>query len=993
MDEHSVESLAEVFRCFICMEKLKDAHLCPHCSKLCCYTCIRRWLTEQRSQCPHCRASLHMHELVNCRWVEEVTQQLDTLQLVGAVKGDASEKEVCKTHKEKLSVYCWNCKQCICHQCALWGGTHSEHVFKPLDEIYEQHVTQIKEEFVRLRRRLAELISLVQEVEKSVESVRVAKDERVHEIRHAVEHMISRLDAQLKSKLLTLMAQKNSLSQETEQLETVLKNVEQQLNSSNKSELIVLSNEILQNMAEIQSKPMTSFVTAAVPADFPSEIVPAYDGSTFVMHNFSVLQQRADPVYSPALHVCGLTWRLKVYPDGNGVVRGNYLSVFLELSAGLPETSKYEYRVEMIHQGSRDPSKTVVREFASDFDVGECWGYNRFFRLDLLASEGYLNTERDTLILGFQVRSPTFFQKCRDQMWCINQLQTAQAQYITQINDLKERLAIELSRNQAALAAKADTDLQIPIQEQPITSNTIAPTSINVCPLMSNVAASPLLSPTFSISSPIQPISTFTSISSNEYLISPIRNTSEIPKNENSIDENINKSLEKSIDSEETVINNDSQASGTRMKVKCPKESNAHEHDCTLIEQAYHRHNRMVCNHTNAHKCRYKDAVHLDSYDASCEADSSSSDNEMVSECNSEEAAMGHSSCNNNASAHVEDNSNDENDLDEETVSDDIEFQFTNKIGPRRQRLHSWNSLSNPNGAQKGLDSSIERNNLFEIPSDDDESVLLRLLELQHQNPYRNWASNSPGDGQKHIEKQKHGHSCRHSLLLSSLLANQCVNGAQLDHQSLSASASPSAEYPTLSKIMSSRKKWDSGNSNCFRLSEIEKPKNDSGCSSNYSDTLTSTYLLDQFSLQPSTSTFTKTFTTAPSTTTEKNEDVASKQHQRLKKSDASASGDCNRSSNANDTSKSCNLWMPQSHKPLPGPKPSWAVLQGAAKREHPVTSAHSEKMSLLIQSNLLHSDCEANDDSSATTSSSSSSNDSVCENIDVKKPSSKKDG
>ncbi|KAI0210216.1 hypothetical protein LSAT2_005054 [Lamellibrachia satsuma] len=37
------------------MEKLKDARLCPHCSKLCCFMCIRRWLTEQRSQCPHCR--------------------------------------------------------------------------------------------------------------------------------------------------------------------------------------------------------------------------------------------------------------------------------------------------------------------------------------------------------------------------------------------------------------------------------------------------------------------------------------------------------------------------------------------------------------------------------------------------------------------------------------------------------------------------------------------------------------------------------------------------------------------------------------------------------------------------------------------------------------------------------------------------------------------------------------------------------------------------
>ena len=27
---HTVESLAEVFRCFICMEKLRNAHLCPH---------------------------------------------------------------------------------------------------------------------------------------------------------------------------------------------------------------------------------------------------------------------------------------------------------------------------------------------------------------------------------------------------------------------------------------------------------------------------------------------------------------------------------------------------------------------------------------------------------------------------------------------------------------------------------------------------------------------------------------------------------------------------------------------------------------------------------------------------------------------------------------------------------------------------------------------------------------------------------------------------
>ncbi|XP_033214708.1 uncharacterized protein LOC117171462 isoform X2 [Belonocnema kinseyi] len=448
-DDHSVETLAEVFRCFICMEKLRDAHLCPHCSKLCCYTCIRRWLTEQRSQCPHCRASLHLHELVNCRWVEEVTQQLDTLQAVGISNSrhDDSIRDRCTAHREKLSVYCWTCRRCICHQCALWGGTHSGHTFKPLEEVYEQHVSQIKTEVGQLKRRLMELISLVQEVERNVESVRAAKDERVREIRNAVELMIARLDSQLKAKLLTLMGQKNSLTLETEQLEALLQEVEHQLHTCTRSELIVKSSELSRMIHQIRKKPMTSFVTAPVPADFHSEIVPGYDSATFAMQNFTQLQLKADPVYSAPLHVNGLCWRLKVYPDGNGVVRGNYLSVFLELSAGLPETSKYEYRVEMIHQGSRDTSKNIVREFASDFEIGECWGYNRFFRLDLLATEGYLNTELDTLILRFQVRPPTFYQRCRDQQWYISQLVTVQNQYATQINELKERLAIEISRN------------------------------------------------------------------------------------------------------------------------------------------------------------------------------------------------------------------------------------------------------------------------------------------------------------------------------------------------------------------------------------------------------------------------------------------------------------------------------------------------------------------------------------------------------------------
>lgn len=162
----------------------------------------------------------------------------------------------------------------------------------------------------------------------------------MREIRNAVELMVGRLDGTLKLKLFTLMRRKSSLTQETEQLEHLLQEIEHQLNTCSRSQLITKSPELLKMIHQVRLKPMTCYVTAPVPADFNSEIVPPYDTGTFIMEKFTILQQRGVPVYSNPLLVNGMQWRLKVYPYGNGAVRGEYLSVFLELTTGYPETSK-----------------------------------------------------------------------------------------------------------------------------------------------------------------------------------------------------------------------------------------------------------------------------------------------------------------------------------------------------------------------------------------------------------------------------------------------------------------------------------------------------------------------------------------------------------------------------------------------------------------------------------------------------------------------------
>lgn len=102
--------------------------------------------------------------------------------------------------------------------------------------------------------------------------------------------------------------------------------------------------------------------------------------------------------------------------------------------------------MELVYQGPNNATsgpggaanRNIVREFASEFDAGECWGYNRFFRLDLLASEGYLRPDTNSLILRFHVRPPTYYQKCRDLQRYMSSLLAKQARYLSIIKDFTE---------------------------------------------------------------------------------------------------------------------------------------------------------------------------------------------------------------------------------------------------------------------------------------------------------------------------------------------------------------------------------------------------------------------------------------------------------------------------------------------------------------------------------------------------------------------------
>lgn len=79
-----------------------------------------------------------------------------------------------------------------------------------------------------------------------------------------------------------------------------------------------------------------------------SEVIPKFEGGTLVIKSFSEKIVQSEPIYSLPTGCNGVSWRLKVYPNGNGIVRERYLSVFLELMSGPPGVSRLVFYLSVV---------------------------------------------------------------------------------------------------------------------------------------------------------------------------------------------------------------------------------------------------------------------------------------------------------------------------------------------------------------------------------------------------------------------------------------------------------------------------------------------------------------------------------------------------------------------------------------------------------------------------------------------------------------------
>eukprot|EP00871_Galdieria_phlegrea_P004135 jgi/Galph1/4722/GphlegSOOS_G3400.1 len=421
--EYPSTVLDEIFRCFVCFGRLEDPKLCPCCGKMCCHSCIRRWLT-QHSECPHCRSELSMERLISCRFVEEIKGELERFQFRS--ESDSSREMICQKHDLELKYFDVTCGLCICAECAMFTEEHRTHKFDKLESIYKKRTERIRSESDGLKSRADTLKHVVEKFEHEIQRLNIIREHKMEELFEAFEQFKTKIDAQINGKMSTLVNKKNALEEEIFLLESMYQEVERQLTRTPKSILISKAEELATALGEVHRRPVGQFSIVPVEdTDIFSEAVPSYRKGVLKIENYTELvrSRSCDVILSEPIVSNGLVWRLKVYPTGNGDARDCFISVFLELVSGYSEPLKYEYKIQLVSSnGSIDSSTSISRVYTSMFEEGECWGYNRFCKIDTILQGGFLD-ENGYITFAFYVRPLSYFQLCVEQQYYIQKLE------------------------------------------------------------------------------------------------------------------------------------------------------------------------------------------------------------------------------------------------------------------------------------------------------------------------------------------------------------------------------------------------------------------------------------------------------------------------------------------------------------------------------------------------------------------------------------------
>jgi tripartite motif-containing protein 37 len=413
----SLEHITELLKCLICFKKVKEAVLCPHCSKFACELCLKKWVVERRAECPACRRPLALSQIIKCRFLSDISSALNSL-CISQIKSysiyETNETiDKCSEHSLKMTYYCTTCTKAVCSDCVMFTKLHEGHKFERIKDMFEKTIEAINREMQKLKRKITEYESYQSSLYRHSDTLKKGKEDRVKDLLLLYRSLNTKLDNELTMRMQRLEEERRRVEEELEYYENIYGDLTSQLKVSTPAKTIARKSEYLQALSDINKKQFVPGIPENLVSDFGSSITLKFATGCFFLKPYSGYRHSNEVVFSEPLVSDGITWRIKIYPNGTGAYKNLYLSVFVEMVKGWEHGGSFCYRITLV-KPEKD-AENIEREYISEFENSICWGYNRFCKIEDIENQGFWDREKDQIALKFQIRPANHLQRIKDQ--------------------------------------------------------------------------------------------------------------------------------------------------------------------------------------------------------------------------------------------------------------------------------------------------------------------------------------------------------------------------------------------------------------------------------------------------------------------------------------------------------------------------------------------------------------------------------------------------
>ena len=399
--------------CCVCQDTVKNPKLCPACSNMFCFSCIKQCF-DSNKRCPYCRHYVRdVNQFINCHWVAQLAEDI----------GSASMLTTCSIHpEEQKSLYCNDCKIVICSNCVLFGNDHETHEIRSFKEVCQFK----REEAQVIQNALEERLKDFLEIQKSLQS-------NFHKFSKARDKCYQQMHKTFSESLMLLydfgrkdFSSKNeTLQQKIDTLHATLFDLKDKIKEPIAASSLETIEETFVNLRKmLQTSDLSVTIEHEDDANssthFDKKVLdnsmkfgPTLSKTNVCLHNFSYLSNNNKIIHSTPLNFCNLSFRLEVHTNGLADDKSAFnqtLSLYIILTEpkSFPNMSVYDFLVEVVAVNQygnieRNKKSSFVAKFGQNLSttvpVPDCK-----LKLDSLIQCGFIKEEIDCLVLRFSMR-------------------------------------------------------------------------------------------------------------------------------------------------------------------------------------------------------------------------------------------------------------------------------------------------------------------------------------------------------------------------------------------------------------------------------------------------------------------------------------------------------------------------------------------------------------------------------------------------------------